>query len=423
MKILHYPKDCGIIFNLNHQNDGSTDTVRKIIQSVRNDGDIALKSYCRKFEYHESLIAKDLEIEEGYMRVANKQPDLVDALKTARDRISEFHLSTLPSDINVKTDNGAIQLGYKWTKIDRVGVYIPGGLASYPSSVLMNVIPAQVAGVEKVYCTTPAKNGVIPDNILCALYLCGIQECYKIGGAAAIAAFTFGTDTVCKVDKIIGPGNGFVAEAKRQVFGFVGIDSIAGPSDVCVICDADQDPNIIALDLLAQAEHGDDSRAILITNNEQYATSIIDICTKMINISQRKDILEKSFFGNSFAIIVNDLYTESADVANVIAPEHLEIFCRDAEGILNKIKHAGAVFIGHLSCEAMGDYILGPSHTLPTNGTARFSSGLSVYDFIKKVSVIRVMDAVPNLVKKATVIANSEGLEMHANSLSIRLSS
>jgi len=327
----------------------------------------------------------------------------------------------LPADQSYQDENETT-LGYFWRAVESVGIYVPGGTASYPSSVLMNAIPAKIAGVKDVTMVTPFTDGKINPSIMYAAKVAGVTNIYPIGGAQAIAALTFGTETIKPVNKIVGPGNIYVAEAKRQVSGTVGIDMFAGPSEVVIIADTNNEPKIIAADLIAQSEHDPSAQSILICNDESLANNVIKEVDDQISNLPRGEIARSSWDKNGYIIIANDI-DESFNLSNQLAPEHLELLIDNAESYLSKISNAGAVFLGKNTPEALGDYIAGPSHVLPTSRSAKFSSGLSVYDFLKKISLIGCTDkSLANLGEAAIKIATNEGLDGHARSIEYRLS-
>lgn len=411
------------------QNIAVTIGVSGILSGVKTKKDQAVIEYSNKFDSANLQNSTDIildphEIENGYNRINESSPKLIEALSVARNRIFDFHANTIPEN-SITTDEFGNTIGYKWSTIQDVGVYVPGGSAAYPSSVLMNVIPALAAGVhhDNIYITTPAKNGIISDAILSAAYLCGISNIYKIGGATAIAALAYGTETVKKVDKIVGPGGAYVAEAKRQVFGNVGIDMIAGPTDVCIIADETANPKFIALDMIAQAEHGEDSSSVLITDSSDMARLVISELEHATENHSRKNIIIKSLRNHGMIYVIHNLLEYGTEIANMIAPEHLQICTQNAHDFVERIHHAGAIFIGEATCEALGDYILGPSHTLPTYSSAKFSQGLSVYDFLKKISIMEIFNPKTSisLYQNASLIAESEMLEGHKNSLDARI--
>ena len=345
---------------------------------------------------------------------------MVDALLEAFKRIKEYHEKQIPIEEKY-TDERGVLLGWKWKPIKSVGIYVPGGKAVYPSSVLMNAIPALVAGSSRLAIAMPTPGGEVMPATLAAAKICGITEIYKMGGAQAVAALAYGTETVSPVNKIVGPGNAYVAEAKRQVFGKVGIDMIAGPSEILVVADETSNPKWIAADILSQAEHDEIARPILVCNSEDFANQVIDEIEIQLEKINKKDIALKSLQQNGYAFIVNSLALEAPDIINKIAPEHLEICLDEPETISTKVQNAGAIFLGKHTPEALGDYMAGPSHVLPTMGTAKFSSGLSVMDFLKRTSMVKcnaysLNEMSDHLIK----IAKAEKLDAHALSVSVR---
>jgi len=396
-------------------------TVAEIIADVRARGDAALAELTKRFDEIDLTSAgvrvSDADIETAVAEVA---PETMDALKLARDRIEAFHRRQLPGDDRYTDEQGA-ELGYKWTAVDSAGLYVPGGQASYPSSVLMNAVPAKVAGVERLAMVVPTPRGVMNPLVFAAARLAGVDEVYRIGGAQAVAALAFGTETVAPVAKIVGPGNAYVAEAKRQVFGAVGIDSIAGPSEVLIVADQDNRPDWIAADLLAQAEHDAAAQSILITDDIEFGGQVALEVEKQLATLPRGNIAGASWerFG---AIITVAALDQAPDLVNRLAPEHLELATADPEALMKGIRNAGAIFLGHYTPEAVGDYVAGPNHVLPTSRTARFSSGLSVLDFMKRSSILRLSaDALRALGPAAMTLADAEGLDAHARSIQMRL--
>jgi len=396
-------------------------TVAQIIADVRARGDAALADLTKRFDEIDLTSAgvrvSDADIETAVAEVA---PETMDALKLARDRIEAFHRRQLPGDDRYTDEQGA-ELGYKWTAVDSAGLYVPGGQASYPSSVLMNAVPAKVAGVERLAMVVPTPRGVMNPLVFAAARLAGVDEVYRIGGAQAVAALAFGTETVAPVAKIVGPGNAYVAEAKRQVFGAVGIDSIAGPSEVLIVADQDNRPDWIAADLLAQAEHDAAAQSILITDDIEFGGQVALEVEKQLATLPRGNIAGASWerFG---AIITVAALDEAPALVNRLAPEHLELATADPEALMKGIRNAGAIFLGHYTPEAVGDYVAGPNHVLPTSRTARFSSGLSVLDFMKRSSILRLSaDALRALGPAAMTLADAEGLDAHARSIEMRL--
>ncbi len=396
-------------------------TVGKIIADVRKSGDKAIIAMCNKFDQSNFKNPCDLLVSQKEFNQAKKNLDknVVKALELVFARVLEYHQKQLPQNFSYQDAIGN-SLGNIWQAIEKVAIYVPGGTATYPSSVLMNAVPAIVAGCKDIAMVTPSIKGKINDAVLVAAEICGIKTVYKTGGAAAIAGLALGTKTISKVDKIVGPGNSFVAIAKKQLFGEVGIDMIAGPTDILVIADKENNPDWVAADLLSQLEHGIDSRAILISDDLEFVNLVNKSLGKLAKSLSRIDIIKQSL-KKSALILVKNLEQDGAKIANQIAPEHLEIMTKKPEKILNQIKNAGAVFLGKYSPEAIGDYISGPSHTLPTIGTARFSSGLSVFDFLKRMSVINCSkNGFENLQDQAALLAQIEGFEAHKLSITIR---
>ena len=335
---------------------------------------------------------------------------------------SSHHRRSLPADDRYRDATGA-ELGHRWTAIDSVGLYVPGGKASYPSSVLMNAVPAKVAGVARVAMVVPMPRGEVNPAVLAAAHLAGITEVYRIGGAQAVAALAYGTETIKPVAKIVGPGNAYVAEAKRQVFGVVGIDSIAGPSEVVVVADKEANPRWLAADLLAQAEHDEAAQSILITDSAALAQTTASALEQQLASLPRGPIAAKSWKDHGAIVLVDDLEKEAPPLVNLLAPEHLELSCAAAEDLLPAIRNAGAIFIGHFTPEAVGDYVAGPNHVLPTTRTARFSSGLGVLDFMKRTSLLKLNpDSLSALGPPAMTLAEAEGLDGHRFSVAVRLS-
>ena len=395
--------------------------VRAVVHDVRARGDAALVEYTAKFDRLtlpvEKLRVTADEIAEAAGSIAANQRD---ALLFARDRIEAFHRRQVPADDRY-TDDLGVELGLRWTAIESVGLYVPGGLAAYPSSVLMNAVPARGAGVERVVMVTPTPDGKLNPMVLVAAGIAGVDEVWRIGGAQAIAALAYGTASIAPVAKIMGPGNAYVAAAKRIVFGDVGIDMIAGPSEVLVVADADNDPDWIAADLLAQAEHDAAAQSILVTDSAALADAVAVAVERQLTMLPRAEIAAASWrdFG---AIIVVGSLAGAMDLANRLAPEHLELAVAEPEALLTKVRNAGAVFLGRHTPEAIGDYVGGPNHVLPTARSARFSSGLSVFDFLKRTSLLKLgPDQLSALAPSAIALAEAEGLGGHARSVSIRL--
>ncbi|MBQ2237517.1 MAG: histidinol dehydrogenase [Clostridia bacterium] len=398
------------------------DIVTDIIENVKQNGDKALFEYSKKFDKAdlESLEVTEEEIEEAFNAV---EPKFLDILREACDNIKEFHSKQVRNSFVISEKNGVVT-GQKVTPIEKVGLYVPGGTAAYPSTVLMDSVPAKIAGCKEICITTPpCVDGKVNPVILAAAKIAGVDRIFKVGGAQAIAALAYGTETVPKVDKIVGPGNAFVAEAKRQVFGMVSIDMIAGPSEILVIADAKSNPAFVAADLLSQAEHDKMASAVLVTDSEELAIEVSKELEKQISLLPRAQIARASIDNNGKIIIADDLF-KVIDIANEIAPEHLELCVDNPFDYLDKIKNAGSIFMGRYCPEALGDYFAGPNHTLPTSGTARFSSPLSVDDFVKKSQfTYYTKDALSSVAEKVAFFAEKEGLSAHAKSATIRFES
>ncbi|WP_422041844.1 histidinol dehydrogenase [Roseibium sp.] len=396
--------------------------VRDIIDAVRRNGDRAVLEYTAKFDRLDAgdMAALTVSEEEIDRAVSEVPAETLEALQLAHDRISSHHARQMPQDDRYRDALG-VELGSLWTAIEAVGVYVPGGLASYPSSVLMNVVPARVAGVERIVMVVPSPDGVLNPLVLAAAKVAGVTEIYRIGGAQAIAALAFGTETIAPVAKIVGPGNAYVAAAKRRVFGTVGIDMIAGPSEVLIVADEGNNPDWIAADLLAQAEHDTAAQSILITDSEDLALQVEEAVEAQLRTLPREEVARASWQDFGAVIVVEDL-AAAMPLANRIAPEHLELAVTDPEALLKKVRNAGAVFLGHYTPEAIGDYVGGSNHVLPTARSARFSSGLSVLEFVKRTSILKCnADNLRALGPAAITLGESEGLSAHARSVSIRL--
>ena len=392
--------------------------VADILADVKRNGDKALKAYAKKFDgvTLDSLEVSKEEIDEAYEK-ADKS--FVSILEEAAANIRAFHAKQVRDGFKIVKENGVV-IGQKITAIEKVGLYVPGGTAAYPSTVLMDAIPAKIAGCSEIVIVTPTKTGNVNPDILTAAKVAGVDRIFKIGGAQAVAALAYGTESVPKVDKIVGPGNAFVAEAKKQVFGTVSIDMIAGPSEILVVADNTNNPEHIAADLLSQAEHDKMASAVLVTDSMDFANAVSNSLEKQIPTLLRKEIARKSIDDNG-KIIVADNLLAAIDIANEIAPEHLELCVDNPFEYLGKVKHAGSIFMGKYCPEALGDYFAGPNHTLPTSGTARFSSPLSVDDFVKKSQfTYYTKHALNEVADKIAVFANREGLEAHAKSATIR---
>ncbi len=395
--------------------------VAEIIAEVRTHGDKAVIALTERFD-RLALTPETLAFspEEIAAECAKVSPEDRAALELAADRIRAYHTRQMPEDQRW-TDAAGASLGWRWTPVSAAGLYVPGGLASYPSSVLMNAIPAKVAGVEALVVCCPTPGGVVNPLVLLAAQIAGVDKVYRIGGAQAIAALAYGTETIRPVDKITGPGNAYVAAAKRRVFGCVGIDMIAGPSEILVIADKDNDPDWIALDLLSQAEHDESAQSILVTDDAGLARAVVAAVERRLETLERRAIAGASWRDFGAVIITRDL-AEAAAVSNRVAPEHLELCTADPEALAARITHAGAIFLGSWTPEAIGDYVGGPNHVLPTARSARFSSGLSVMDFLKRTTIARMSpEALAAIGPAAERLANSESLEAHGLSVRARL--
>ncbi|SFV81080.1 Histidinol dehydrogenase [hydrothermal vent metagenome] len=397
-------------------------TVDDIIANIRANGDSALVDYSVKFDNVNASSMSDLTIQLAELKNAFDTLDDKEktALQIAADRVRTYH-DKQKQDTWTYTEEDGTVLGQKITPLDRVGLYVPGGKAAYPSSVLMNAIPAKVAGVEELIMVVPTPNGVTNQLVLAAAYISGVNTIFTVGGAQAIAALAYGTETIPKVDKIVGPGNIYVATAKRVVFGQVGIDMIAGPSEILVICDGKTNPDWIAMDLFSQAEHDEDAQSILLCPDAEFIAQVEASIVKLLPTMERKDIIATALKDRGALIQTKDM-DEAIAISNQIAPEHLELSVEDPQAMLDGIKHAGAIFMGRHTCEALGDYCAGPNHVLPTSGTARFSSPLGVYDFQKKSSLIMVSSEGANTLGEiAAILADGEGLQAHAQSARYRI--
>jgi len=398
------------------------DAVAAVIADIRRRGDAALLETTAKFDRWTPRDASALrvtaaEIDEATAGIA---PDLMAALDLAAARIEAFHRAQLPQDIERRDETGMVT-GMRWNALDAVGLYVPGGKASYPSSVLMNALPARVAGVGRIAMCVPTPDATLNPLVLAAARRAGVTEIFRVGGAQAVAAMAWGTATIAPVDRIVGPGNAYVAEAKRQVFGRVGIDSIAGPSEVVILADGDNDPQHVALDLLAQAEHDESAQAILITDSANFADALATAVTRELETLPRSAIAGESWRRHGAIILVRN-WAEGAALTDRLAPEHLQIMVADPRALFARIRHAGAAFLGRQCPEAIGDYVAGPNHVLPTGRTARFASGLSVYDFLKRTTWVEAdVSALRQVGPAAVALAESEGLTAHARSVAIRL--
>ncbi len=404
------------------QSDSIDAAAADIIDTIRQHGDVALVNYTKQFDQLCVNSASDLEVstDDILKALAEIDSDLKQALKFAAKRIETYHQKQIQQDWRFVDEAGA-ELGQRITAVDKVGLYVPGGKAAYPSSVLMSAIPARVAGVKELIMTVPAANGELNLNVLAAAAIAGVDRVFKIGGAQAIAALAYGTETIPNVDKIVGPGNAYVAAAKRMVFGQVGIDMIAGPSEVLVVSDAGVDPDWVAMDLFAQAEHDEMAQSIHVTSDKAHHEAVFAAVERLLPDQPREKIIRQALSSQG-AFILTENNETTISVINRVAPEHLELLSADADDLLTGIRHAGAIFIGRYSAEALGDYCAGPNHVLPTSGTARFSSPLGVYDFQKRSSIIRFDEtSAQQVARHAAVIAQAEGLTAHQQSASYRV--
>lgn len=397
-------------------------TVLDILQQVKSRGDEAVIEYTNRFDHLQAQNMAELEIGQDQLREAlEKLPeDQRKALLTAAERVRRYHERQRQDSWQYEEEDGTI-LGQQVMPMDRVGIYVPGGKAAYPSSVLMNAVPAHVAGVKEIIMVVPTPGGEVNQLVLAAAAAAGVTRVFTVGGAQAVAALAYGTQTVPKVDKIVGPGNIFVATAKRFVFGEVGIDMIAGPSEILVVCDGKTDPDWIAMDLFSQAEHDEDAQSILISWDEQFLKDVEESIKKLLPTMERQEIIRASLSGRGAFVKVKDL-DEAIEITNRIAPEHLELSIENPQEVAKQVRHAGAIFMGRYTAEALGDYCAGPNHVLPTSGTARFSSPLGVYDFQKRSSLIMCSaDGASELGKVASVLARGEALTAHARSAEYRI--
>jgi histidinol dehydrogenase len=395
--------------------------VAAIVADIRAEGDAALLRYTERFD--RVALTRDrlrVTVDEIDAAVAGVSRELTAALDLAASRIEAFHRLQVPHDLQTK-DAAGLTLGMRWSPLDAVGLYVPGGKAAYPSSVLMNAIPARVAGVPRIAMCVPGPDGVLNPLVLAAARRAGVAEIYRVGGAQAVAALAYGTASIPAVDRIVGPGNAYVAEAKRQVFGRVGIDAIAGPSEVVVLADGDNDSRRVAIDLLAQAEHDEAAQAILITDDAVLADRVAQAVQSELATLPRAAIAGASWQAHGAIIVVRD-WDEAIGLVNRLAPEHLQLMLRDPAPVFARIRHAGAIFLGAYCPEAVGDYVAGPNHVLPTGRTARFASGLSVFDFLKRTTWVAAdADALSRVGPAAVALAEAEGLQAHARSIATRL--
>lgn len=402
--------------------DALEKTVRDIINQVRSDGDASLVDFTARFDQFavDSIEQLTINREQIQQALLELDPEIRQALEVSAQRIESFHQRQKQQSFQYTDETGTV-LGQQITALQRVGIYVPGGKAAYPSSVLMNAIPAKVAGVEQIIMVSPSPLGAINQTVLAAAAVAGIDRIYCIGGAQAIAALAYGTDTIPRVDKIVGPGNRYVACAKKMVFGEVGLDMVAGPSEILVICDGKTDPDWIAMDLFSQAEHDEDAQAILISPEASFIDAVEASMNKLLPTLERHEIIRQSINNRAAFILVDDL-SQAIEVSNSIAPEHLELSVDEPEQYLPAIRHAGAIFMGRHTPEALGDYCAGPNHVLPTSTTARFASPLGVYDFQKRSSLIQCSpESAANIGQFASVLARSESLTAHARSAEMRI--
>ena len=419
----NFKSNLSLLLRNNQETDRDTyNTVLNIINKIQEFGNKALLDLVRKYDGIKVNKVEDLKITQKQLKLAYESLNIQEkrALELAANRIKSFHQRQIPTDLEYQ-DDIEVDLGLKYLPVSSAGFYVPGGKAIYPSSVLMNAIPANVAGVNRRVVVSPLSDLKKSKIVLAAAYLAGVTDFICMGGAHAIAALAYGTESIDKVDKIVGPGNAYVAEAKRQVFGKVGIDSIAGPSEVLIVCDETANPDHIAIDLLSQAEHDEQAQAILITDSKEIASKVELSVENYLKNLKRSKIASSSWYSKGAIIIVNDI-DEAIELVNFIAPEHLELIFKDAKQSIKKIKNAGAIFIGPNTPEAIGDYIAGPNHVLPTNGTAKFSSGLGVLDFYKRTTIVHCnKESLGIIGKHAITLAEAEGLEAHAMSIALRI--
>ena len=417
-----FERDFAALVNARREADADVARdVRTIVASVRDEGDAALQAFTKKFDHHD-LNQTGWRIEKAEWLAAHESlpPELRAALELAAERIAAYHLKQKPEDSDT-VDSAGVRLGARWNAIQNAGIYIPGGRAAYPSSVLMNAIPARVAGVERLVMVTPTPNGEVNPLVLAAAHIAGVDEIWRIGGAQAIAALAYGTGRIAAVDVITGPGNAWVAEAKRQLYGVVGIDMVAGPSEIVVVADGKNNPEWIAADLLSQAEHDPTSQSILFTDDAGFAKAVADAVDLQIGQLATAQVARTSWDANGAIIITADLM-EAMALVDRLAPEHLQLACDDPQPLFDRVRHAGSVFLGRHTPEAIGDYVAGPNHVLPTGRRARFASGLSVLDFMKRTSFLQLdPPALAAIGPAAIALAEAEGLPAHAKSVALRL--
>ena len=413
-----------IVNDRRESDDDVERSVGEIISHVRRAGDEALQELTMRYDKHAltaDLTSWRITADQCKTAFDFLKPEVKDALNLAAARIRSYHEAQLPEGRDY-VDAAGVRLGARWSAVEAAGLYVPGGRASYPSTLLMNAIPARVAGVERLVVTTPTPRGELNDLVLAAAHLCGVDEIWRVGGAQAIAALAYGTKRIKPVDVITGPGNAFVAEAKRQLFGVVGIDMVAGPSEILVISDSQSDPDWIAADLLSQAEHDPSAQSILITDDQKFAAAVEDAVDVALAQLATQRTAKQSWDDHGVIIVVQDMLSEAPALANRLAAEHVELAVDDPEALFAKIHHAGSVFLGRHTPEAVGDYVAGPNHVLPTGRRARFASGLSVLDFMKRTSFISCDEsALAAIGPAAAALAEIEGLPAHANSVKVRL--
>jgi histidinol dehydrogenase len=418
-----FPQQFRALLSAKRENDADVNaTVSEILAQVRARGDQAVVDYTRTYDRLPSLTVETMRLSAREINDAadTVSADLMVALRQAAERIRAYHLRQMPESYDY-TDDAGVRLGSRWSAVEAAGLYVPGGTAAYPSSVLMNALPAKVAGVDRLVMVVPTPDGVINPLVMAAAREAGVDEIYRIGGAQAVGALAYGTETIEPVDKIVGPGNAWVAAAKRQVFGTVGIDMIAGPSEILVVADADNDPSWIAADLLSQAEHDTAAQSILITDNAAFGQAVMDAVEQHLKVLPRAEIARQSWDVHGAVIIVDSL-DQAPALVDKVAPEHLELAVADPDTLANKIRHAGAIFLGRYTPEAVGDYIGGPNHVLPTARSARFSSGLGVLDFMKRTSILGCTpESLGKIGPAAVALAGAEGLQAHGLSVALRL--
>lgn len=419
-----FERDFARIVDARRETDGDvTGVVQDILRSVKMGGDNALRDYTQRFDGYSLAEDADWQITPGRCAEAYEalEPQLRDALDLAAARIRAYHEAQLPEDRDY-TDDAGVRLGATWRAVDAAGLYVPGGRAAYPSSLLMNAIPARVAGVGRLVVVTPTPMGNSNPLVLAAAHIAGVDEIWRVGGAQAVGALAYGTGRIRPVDVITGPGNAYVAEAKRQLYGVVGIDMVAGPSEILVVADAKNDPDWIAADLLSQAEHDPTSQSILITDDEGFAAQVADCIDLQLSKLATGKTARQSWDEHGVIIVVRDIAAEAPALVNRLAAEHLELAIDEPEALMRKVRHAGSVFLGRNTPEAVGDYVAGPNHVLPTGRRARFSSGLSVLDFMKRTSFISLDEASLSAIgPAASALAHAEGLPAHARSVELRL--